>query len=69
MLNSDYANIQDKTLPKIMPIIGVKYFIFFWSVGISGSSKVAFDNLESSKVCSTPVAQRSSAIAVETGLF
>ena len=28
-------------------------------------AKLAFDNLESSKVCSTPVARQSSAIAVE----
>ena len=31
-----------------------------------GRSKVADDNLESPEVCSTPVAQRSSGIAVDT---
>ena len=72
MLNSDYANIQDKTLPRIMPTHRVKRFIFYFvrSVDISEKiklekTKVAYDNLESPEVCSTPVAQRSSAIAVE----
>ena len=70
------SNRQDKTLTKIMPTHRVKRFIFYFvrSVGISEKPKLervklAFDILGSPEVCSTPVAQRSSGIAVETRLF
>ena len=76
MLNSDNANIQDKILPIIMPRIRVNRFNFYFiqSVGLSGlpklgRTKVTCDNLESSKVRGTGVLRRSSAIAVEIGLF
>ena len=56
-----------------MPTHRVKLFIFYFvqSVDISEKTKlektkVAYDNLESPEVCSTPVAQRSSTVAVET---
>ena len=71
MSNSDYANMQDKTLPRIMPRVRVKRFIFYFvqAVGLSGlpklgRSKVAYDNLESPEVCSAGVLRRSSTQAV-----
>ena len=50
------------------------FFYFVWSVDISEKPKlekikVACDNLESPEVCSAGVLRRSSAMAVETGLF